>query len=242
MTTIEYLDEVIVVPTNWGEIKLKDYENFYTEKPETPRERVALVAKICNIEPAKLLDLPSDVFNILVDQTIFIFEEFKADPSPSVKIDDKTYVIPIEEKLSLGAFIDADETQKSGERVLSGVLAIVCRPAAETYDPDKTEDRTQMFGELPMSKVWPLLAFFLHYKNVLEKRTTVFTNLTAAVESLPPNIWHSLKLGGGTKLSQTWRTIKYFYLMRLLRYRLRKLLRLSNTDGIKIKPTKRNAR
>jgi hypothetical protein len=239
MTTIEYLDEVIQVPTKWEEIKLKHYENFYQDKPENTRERVALVAKICNIEPAKLLDLPADIFNIVVEHSFFIFEEFVAPPSPKVKINGVTYVIPIEEKLSLGAYIDADETQKSGENVISGILAIVCRPVGEDYDDELTEERTAMFGELPMSQVWPLLAFFLHCKNALETRTIAFTNLTQAVESLPLNILHSLKLGDGIKLSRMWQIIKYFFLIRSLRYRLRRLLRLYNTGGIRVLQTQR---
>lgn len=239
MTTIEYLNEVIQVPTNWGEIKLKHYENFYKDRPESTRERVALVAKICEIEPAKLLSLPADIFNIVVERSFFIFEEYIAEPSPKVIINGTTYVIPIEEKLSLGAYIDADEAQKAGTEVLSTILAIVCRPVNEAYDDELTEQRAKMFGELPMTQVWPLLAFFLRCKCVLENRTTAFTNLTQAVELLPPNILHSLKLGDGIKLLQMWRIIKYYFLIRSLRYRLRRLLRSYNIEEIKISQMQR---
>lgn len=239
MTTIEYKGEVIEVPTSWDEIKLKHYENFYTEKPENIREKVALVAKICNVDPVKLLSQPTEVFNTMLDCTRFIFQEPPREKSAKVIIDGVTFVIPIEEKLSLGAFIDADETQKSGENIFSGVLAIVCRPEGEAYDPELIEQRTAAFGELPMSQIWPLLAFFLHCKNALDQRTTAFTNLVGLVESLPRNIGPSLRLGGGTKLSQMWQTIRYYFLMKLLNYRLRRLLRLSNTAGIKTTQTRR---
>lgn len=237
MTTIKYLDQVIHVPTNWDEIKLKDYENFYLDRPENTRDRVALVAKICNVEPSVFLEAPAEIFNIVVDKSFFIFEEFKAEPSPKITIDGSIYVIPIEEKLSLGAYIDADETQKAGDQIISGILAIVCRPVNEPYDDDLTEARAAMFANVPMSQIWPLLAFFLQCKSVLEARTMAFTNLAQAVESLPPSTLISVNRGGGIKLLQIWPKLKYYVLTRLLRYRLQRLLHSSNTKGIKIRQT-----
>ena len=233
MTKIEYNNQTIEVPESWQEVRLRAYEKYYTERPQSVKDKVLLVARICEIDEATLLAWPADVFNIIAEKTAFIFKEHKVDPAPSIKIDEVTYVIPVEEKLSLGAYIDADEVLKEGEGVLSQVLAITCRPAGEAYDPDKTEERAAMFGALSMAEAQPLLGFFLHFKSVLDKRTTAFTNLTQAVESLPPNIVNSLRLGGGTRLSRTWRTVKYGVLIMLLRYRLRKCLRLFNTSEIK---------
>lgn len=233
MVTIEYNDEKIQVPESWHEVKLRAYEKHYTERPESVKDKVLLIARICEIDEATLMAWPADVFNIIAEKTAFIFKEHRVDPSPSIKIDGVTYVIPIEEKLSLGAYIDADEAIKEGEQVLTQILAITCRPAGEAYDPDKTEERAAMFGALSMAEVQPLLSFFLRFNNVLDTRTKAFTNLVQAVESLPPNIVNSLRLGGGTKLSQTWRIIKYGALIMLLRYRLRKCLRLFNTSEIK---------
>lgn len=242
MTIIQYLDEVISVPTDWTEIKLKHYEEFYQIKPENLRDRVALVARICNYDADKLLNLPAEMFNIIVDQSFFIFEEFKTDPSAKVTVNGTTYVIPIEEKLSLGAYIDADETQKAGENVISGILAIVCRPAGEAYDDELTEVRAAMFGELPMSDIWPLLAFFLQCRAASEKHTQAFTNLMQAAELLPRNMRHFLNPGAGTNLSQIWLIIKYYILMLLLRFRLRRLSRSRNTGAIKITRTQRKER
>lgn len=239
MTTIQYLDEEIKVPDNWGEIKLRNYEGFYMDRPETLRERVAMVAKICNADVELILQWPAEIFNLIIDKTVFIFREHKVAPSPSIKIGDETYVIPVEEKLTLGAYIDADQTQKDGVNVLSNILAIVCRPAGESYDPDKTEERAEMFGALSMSEVQPLLGFFLHCKHALDKRTTVFTNLRQAVELLPPNIELLRSPGTGIRLSQTWRILKYGALIMLLRYRLRRFLHLSNTSAIKITQKRR---
>jgi hypothetical protein len=160
MTIIQYLDDEIKVPESWDEIKLRDYEGFYNDKPETLRDKVALVAKICKADPEQILKWPAEVFSLIVDRTYFIFKKYNVDPKPSITIDEVTYMIPIEEKLSLGAYIDADQAQKDGINVLSNVLAIVCRPAGEVYDHELNDQRAEMFGTLSMAEVQPLLGFF----------------------------------------------------------------------------------
>lgn len=239
MTTIKYLDDVIEVPDSWEDITLDAYEAFIKDRPAEARARVAMVANICNADPELILNWPSDIFGIIVDTTHFLWEEYIVDPAPSVKVNGVTYVIPVEEKISLGAYIDTDQAQKSGERVLANVLAILCRPPLEDYDPELTEERAAMFGKLNMTQVQPLLAFFLHCKNVLDRHTTAFTNLAEVAESLPQSIAASLRLGGGINLWQIWRIIKFGILTALLRRRLRKLSPSYNTFGIKIKQKKR---
>lgn len=233
MVTIEYNKQKINVPTTWDDVTVGHYETFYMDKPETARERVALIAKICKVDAAVLLDWPADAFNIIVGRCDFLFKDNPAEPNPAVEVDGVIYVAPIEDKLSLGAYVDADEVQKNGEAVLSNILAIVCRPGGEAYDYEKSDARAAMFAALPVSKVQGVLAFFLQCKDVLDKRTTAFTDLVQAVALLPPSIKAFQKPGAGTKLSRNFRAMKYKSLMLLLNWRLQKLLRSYNTYGIK---------
>lgn len=242
MDKIQYLDEIIEVPTGWHEVKLRAYEKHYTEKPQTLREKIILIAKICEIDENMLLAWPSDAFNIIATRTAFIFSPHTVDPCPSIKIAGVTYVIPIEEKLSLGAYIDADEVLKGGDRKLSQLLAITCRPAGEAYDTDTVDARAEMFAGLSMAEVQPLLSFFLHCRDASEARTTAFTNLAQAVDLLPRNIKPFRKPGGGISLSQMWQAIKYYCLIILLRYRLRKCSRLYNSNAIKTSRKRHSAR
>lgn len=239
MTTIEYLNQKIDVPENWEEITLKDYEGFYKQKPKDIREKVLLVANICKVDPELILSWPAEVFPIIVEAAKFLFFDPVAEPKAGVKVDGVTYVIPIEEKLSLGEYIDADEVQKAGENVLSNILAIVCRPHGETYDPDKNEERAEMFANLPMSEIQPLLSFFLKCKNALEKHTKAYSCLTEAAALLPPVTQILQSRGPGTNLSQIWQILKYGILTALLRRQLRQLSRSHSLPGIKIKRKKR---
>lgn len=240
MVQIEYKTVKIDVPENWGDITLGFYETFYTKKPETARERVALVAKVCKVEPDLLLAWPAEVFNRIVERIDFLFKDNPIPPSPYVEADGVKYIVPIEDELSLGAWVDADEAQKKGESVLSDILSIVCRPVGEAYDYKNNEVRRAMFAALPVSKVLGVLAFFLHCKAVLDRRTAVYMKLAQAYGQLPQSLKPFLSPGAGIRLSRIWPILKYRALMLLLYFRLRKCLRSYSTAKTKITPKRRN--
>jgi hypothetical protein len=231
MTKIEYEGHVLNVPTTWDDITVGHYESFHQDKPVTARERVALIAKICQVEPGLLLSWPADLFNILVEKTGFLFQESPAEPNPSIAVNGVTYVVAVEDKLSLGEYLDAVVVQKNEPAMFSNLLAILCRPAGEEYNPDNSEARAAMFAALPMGKVRGVLAFFLQCKQALELRTTAYTNLAHAVALLPLTIKDLRQRGGTIKLLRIWPMMKYFFLTKYLKFRLRRLLRSYNTNG-----------
>lgn len=236
MVELEYENVKISVPESWDDIKLGAYEAFHKAKPETHRQRVAQVALVCQIDPDLLLSWPTEVFNRIVGFVKFIFEDNTTPPSPEIEIDGVKYVVPIEDQLTLGAYVDADEVQKAGEGVLSGVLAIVCRPVGEAYDYQNNEARAAMFADLPVSKVLGVLAFFLQLKVASDTLTATFLKLQTLADLLPQNINSSLKIGVGIKLSRIWPILKYYVSTKLLRYQLRKLSRSYNTAAIRNAP------
>lgn len=236
MVKIEYKNAVINVPTSWDDINLGLYETFYADQPETNRDRVAYAAKICQVAPEVLLDLPVDAFNEIVDRLGFVFTDAPATPDPVIEVDGVKYIIPIEEKLSTGAYIDAEEMQKGETGVLSGLLAIVCLPAGEDYDYENNEARAAMFAALPVSKIAPALAFFLRCFYGYEATIAAFLRVERLAALLPPSIPIFRNRGAGIKLFQIWPIIKYYFSIKLLNYRLRKYLRIYNTGRIKTTP------
>lgn len=239
MVTIKYNGVTVSVPENWDDITLGLYETFSTDIPETTRERVAWVARICMVDAELLLSWPAEIFNTIVDCMGFLFTDNPAASDPTLEIDGVTYVVPVEDKLSLGAWIDAEEVQKKGENVISNILAIVCRPVGEEYNYENNEKRAAMFAALPVSKVLGVLAFFLHYSNVLHRRTQSYINLVELVDRLPRNILLSRVRGGGIKLSLIWPAIKYYALTISLRYHLRRRSTSFYTKGIRKERKKR---
>lgn len=232
MVKIEVNNDAVNVPQSWDDITLGDYESFYKDKPVSGRERVEYVAKILKTDAAVLLGWPAEVFNTIVETLGFLFVDSPVAATPVVDVDGKPFIVSIEDKISLGAWVDAEEAQKAGEAVLSNVLAIVCRPAGEAYDYQLNEARQKQFAALPVSKVLGVLAFFLQCRTALDKRTEVYMKLRQIVDLLPRNIKPFLSRGGGIKLFQIWQATKYYALTLLLNYRLRKLSRLYNISAI----------
>lgn len=222
MVTLEYDQTIINVPTGWEDVKLGHYETFVKDSRETPRDRVAYVAKMCNVDAEILLNWPSEIFERILNYTAFSSADNDALPSSVLIIGGATYVVAAEDKLSLGAYIDAEEIQKKGEAILTNLLAIVCRPPGEDYDPDLSDERAAMFADLAVSEVLGVLAFFLQFKTVLERYTVLFQGLTQLVALLPPTTKLLRKPTGGIRLFAIWRITQYSILTSLLRARLRK--------------------
>jgi hypothetical protein len=233
MVEIEYAGKKLNVPQNWDDITLGLYEQIYALKPDTARDRVALVAKVCSVDTETLLSWPAEIFNIIVSHIMFLYGDHTTAPSPVVEIAGVKYIVPIEDELSLGAWVDADEAQKTGVTSLSTTLAIVCRPAGEDYNYKNNEARRIMFAAQPVSKVLGVMAFFLHCRTVSEQRTKAFGNLQKMADQLPRSTEILRNLGTGTKLLRTWRIMRFYILTELLRYRLRKFSHSYNTAGIK---------
>lgn len=224
MIEIEYKDHKISIPESWDDVTLAQWDQIYRIKPKDNRERVAYMARVCNVDPEQLRSWPAEIFNLMVKHTRFIFAANPYAASPEITIDGQRYVIAIEDDLTLGEWIDADEAQKSGERVLASVLSIVCRPAGEEYNYKNNDKRRDMFEAMPASKVLPLLGFFLQCREQLDRHTKTFSQLVALVDLLPPSTAIFRSLGVGTKLLRIWPIMRYLTLTALLQWRLRRLL------------------
>ena len=233
---------VIDVPESWDDITLGHYDTFHALEPKTQRETVELVAKVCKVDPQILFDAPEDLFNIIVSYAGFLFEKVPAEPTPVVHLNGTAYVVKIEDKLSFGEWIDADEVHKSGENVVTGTLAIVCRPVGEAYNPDNNDDRQAFFAAQPVTPFLGVLAFFLHYKNALDAISNRFSAVADLAEYYVANTKNLRRNGGGTASWPTWREIRLRILMRLLRYRLRRYLRSSVTKSpVKVRKTRKKS-
>lgn len=228
MVEIVYNTEKINVPESWDDITLGVYEKFHRNKPQNMRERVAQLAEVCSIDAEILLAWPADIFARIVTITGFIFADDDTQPSTIVEADGIIYVVPVEDQLTLGAFVDADDVQKNSDAILSNMLAIVCRPVGEAYDHHNNEARAAVFAALPVSRVLGVLAFFLQCSQISKKRTEAYLQIKSLADQLPQNIKSLLQLTGGIRLLPILPTIRYLISMRLLKNQLRRFSRSYN--------------
>ncbi|MBK5722108.1 hypothetical protein JGH11_14615 [Dysgonomonas sp. Marseille-P4677] len=222
MLKIELNDLKLSVPDCWEDIRLADYEKWFMHKPEDKMEYVRLVADICKIDHEILLDSPTQLFDVLSNAISFIYDtDFT--PATKVNIDGKEYFISLSDKLTLGEWIDIEDTMNSDSHTkISETLAIVCRPAGESYNTDTAAIRKEMFRNLPCDKALPLVAFFLHRKKESEAILHHYSTVVAQADQFLKDTKTFVINGGGIKRLPIWQRIRYIYLTKSLEKQLSK--------------------
>lgn len=229
MIKLSFDEQQITVPESWSDIRLGDYERWFRADPQDKMEQVKLVADICRIDPETLLENPTQVFDVICDTVKFVFRDYDGVPSERLLLDDVEYLITCTNELTLAEWVDVEAVFESeSESRLSDILSILCRPQGEAYDSKVSEGRKEMFRNLAMDKVLPLLAFFLLRK----ERLQTVSNLYSEVKELADQYLHLthnfVENGDGTKLLPIWQRIKFFFLTKYLKRQLSKCLDFSS--------------
>jgi len=87
MITIELdKEKKIKIPQSWTEVILRNYEKWFDFEPNNRLEQVKYIAGICNIEEDMLLESPTQIFDIIVENINFLFDDLQDNPSNSIKI------------------------------------------------------------------------------------------------------------------------------------------------------------
>lgn len=222
MLQIEFNDQKISVPQSWADLCLADYEKWFKRHPEGKMEYVHFIAGICKLDSEWLLYSPTQLFDAISEAVSFAFDT-DFEPATRVNIDGRDFFISPSDELTLGEWIDIEETLNSdSETKISETLAIVCRPAGESYHPDTAAVRQETFRNLPCDKALPLLAFFLYKKKKSEEISLHYSMVVAQANRFLKDTKTFVINGGGIKQLPIWQRIKFIYLTRLLRKQLSK--------------------
>lgn len=198
MINIEIENKTYNVPNSWEDLALGTYEDFCALPGETRPDKVARVAFLAGMDPSDLMTWPVDVYNRVAGMISFIFEQpAEVEPAQGIEIDGVKYTINIADRLTLGEWVDAEDAQKDSARVISGVLATVCRPAGEKYDPSKTDERVALFRAQPVPSLLPLINFILTFSAQLSKITAMRSELEDLAALLPKSGRSFAAPGGG---------------------------------------------
>ena len=241
MLKIELDGVKLRIPDSWEDISLKDYESWYLQKPETSLESVQHVADICKIDAKILLEAPTNIFDAVSGAISFVFDN-DFEPQSKITIFEEDYYISQSDKLTLGEWVDIDGVlaNEENQSKLSELLAILCRPLGEKYNPDIIEKRQKLFQAQTCDKVLPLIAFFLFKKKKSIKILNHYLAVIAQADQFLKDIKVFVKNGDGIKLLPIWQRIRFIYLTWLLKKRLKKCSDFFSTDRINHKRTRNN--
>lgn len=155
------------IPSSYDEITLEQYKVLSELYLNKEKDNLDIIAYFCNLTKSQLLDEDSTEVIKAIKKLKFLqkgLDLSKVDNK--IKIDNNLYYINSKEKLKFKEFVDAQTSIESDKYDYATLLAILCRKENEIYDDDfianEFDKRREMFNNLPISKVLPLISFFLN--------------------------------------------------------------------------------
>lgn len=205
----------IFVPTSWEDVKLKTFQELERYYADTDKEFD--LREVLHIMIDKDIDyvnsLPINIAEKIMDKMSFLqTEPAKQEPSNKITIDGETYEVNVMEKMKTGEFVSTDTIIKSDKYNYAAILAIICRKKGEIYDSkfeaELFEDRVKMYENTPITKILPVISFFLQKWFVAETLSRMYSEVEGAISHIQKNIETSHKIGVFKKRYLNWRMNK----------------------------------
>lgn len=200
MEKIDLGEHTVIV--SWDEVTLEMWEHYVSNvSSESEISLIDTVAAFSDFKKEELLLMPTDVFERVVSSMKFLKEELKSEPSNKVEIDGCDFVIRYLDKLKVHEYLDVNRVMENDKNNYSTFLAILCRKENELYDDDfianKLNERIEFWKKQPITKVLPLITFFLNLSRAYMMSTQLSMVIEEARENLlecVENIESSLKI------------------------------------------------
>lgn len=195
------------LPTRWDEVTLgqfADLERLYKGEASKGVDAVDLISIMSGRTKDEVMALPLDFMETMSIHLVFLETQPEIEkPINSIEIDGDTYIINVKEKLKFGEYVDFDQLIKSDPCDYPSMLAILCRKEGEAYDSDfianEFQKRVDMFASQPVTKILPLIAFFLElsttYMGLSSNYSMVKEALNQEVQNLENSVMHTLGRG-----------------------------------------------
>lgn len=200
----------IHVPSSWDEITLKTYqriEEYYeTITGDTHFNVMDVLDIFIDKDKDYLMSLPSEFLDIILDKLSFLQTPMKEfEPSNKIEIDGETYMVNVRNKLKTGEYIASDTILKDDKHNYAAILAILCRKPNEIYDlkfeNEIAPERIKMFEKQPITKIMPIIAFFLSLYGLSVMTSQLYSQVEAAIDLTRKSIEISAKNGEISKRS-----------------------------------------
>ena len=213
-------DEKIIIdlgvwnlPKSWDDVTLAKFSNLQRIKGEGEAQIYDLLQALCDKTRDEVMQLPIEFVEKMLNRMDFIYTTPEiAAPTNKIEIDGETYQVNYLEKLKAGEYISFDTVIKSDQYNYAAMLAILCRKPDEIYDSkfeaEKFEDREKMFGNQPITKILPIINFFLNLYMVSEMPSHLYSQVEEAINLTRQDIENSPNLGRSRKFFLKWRVKK----------------------------------
>lgn len=202
-------------PTKWDDITLKVYqeiEKYYKDK-EKEFDIRDVITILTNRTEDEINELPSEFLDVILTHLMFLATTPEVSEATNrIKIDGIEYRVNVMEKLKLGEYVAVDNAIKNDSSDYASILAILCRKEGEAYDSkfeaEEFEKRKEMFEKQPVTRILPIIGFFLNLFIASEKHSQLYSAVEEGINLIQQNIDNSQKIGAFKRLSLNWRMKK----------------------------------
>lgn len=156
------------IATSWDDVTLSIWEKYVRKASESEDNKVDIITTLecfSDIPRDIIYQIPSDLFEKILNNLQWVKEEPNSEPYNKIIIDDEEYLVNTMEKLKVKEYLDLQTIIENDKFNYSYILALLCRKKGEEYNEefisDKMEERANMFSNVSINKIMPILAFFL---------------------------------------------------------------------------------
>ena len=197
-----------VTPKSWDEMDLKTFgkiQEYYSDKDKEFDIRDVL-SILCNKTEDEINELPIEFAEKLMEQFTWITEKPKSGkPTNKVEINGVEYKVNTQEKLKVGEYVAVDTILKNDKHNYAAFMAILCRKEGEKYDSHYENEvlpqRIAMWEKVSVTKVLPIIGFFLNSWMTLDNNTQLYSMVEEALNLIAKNIENSRQNGHLSALS-----------------------------------------
>lgn len=203
------------IPKNWNDITLRKFQEikkFYNDTENNFDVRQVLHI-LCDKTMDEVNELPVEFLDIILNKLSFLNEQPKVgEPSNKVTIDGQVYQVNTMQRMKTGEYVAADSAMKNDKDDFASILAIMCRKPDEKYDSkfeaELFEERKKMFEEQPITKILPIVNFFLSRLELSLTPSLLYSKVEEELSHIRRSINNSQGIGIFRKLFLRWQVMK----------------------------------
>ena len=185
----------VKVPVSWNDVTLAQYkeiEKFYEDK-DKKFNVIDVLDIFINKDKDFIMSLPAEFLEIILNKLQFLLTPpTESKPTNKITIDGEEYIINFQNKLRTGEYIAAETILKDDKQNYAALLAILCRKEGEIYDSkfenEIVEERIKLFEQQPITKILPIIGFFLNLYLVLNLPTQLSLNIKEEISHIRKHI------------------------------------------------------
>lgn len=210
------------IPTCWDGVTLEKFVKLQNDIDDTNEfTSLASIISIMSDKPySEVTDLPYDFIESIMARLSFMRNMPEVEAKNEVEIDGEKYIINYQNKLVFGEYTNVQMLLQNDKYAYAEVLAVICRKVNEEYSNkfiiDNFDERVKLFNSCPITKIMPVVSFFLAYYTLSTQSTNICSNIHQQLTQNAPKERNSQKTGAGlrfctnlrTTISSMWKKLK----------------------------------